>query len=34
MAEFVLPTEAGNIVEYDYWLTSSSNRAMNFIEDF
>ena len=34
MAEFVLPTGTGNNVEYDFWLTSSSNRAINFIEDF
>lgn len=34
MAEFVLPTAVDNNVEYDFWLTSSSNRAINFIEDF
>jgi len=34
MAEFVMPFEEGNKVEYDFWLTSSSNRAIDFIEDF
>lgn len=34
MADFVLPTEADNKVEYDFWMTSSSNRALDFLEDF
>jgi len=34
MAEFVLPTVADNKVNFDFWLTSSSNRALDFIEDF
>jgi hypothetical protein len=34
MAEFVLPTVADNKVSFDFWLTSSSNRALDFLEDF
>jgi hypothetical protein len=34
MADFILPTEADNKVEYDFWMTSSSNRALDFLEDF
>lgn len=34
MAEFVMAFEDGNKVEYDLWMTSSSNRALDFIEDF
>lgn len=34
MAEFVMPFEENNKVEYDFWFTSSSNRAIDFIEDF
>jgi len=34
MAEFVLPTVADNKVNFDFWLTSSSNRALDFLEDF
>lgn len=34
MAEFVMNHESNNKVEYDFWLTSSSNRALDFIEDF
>lgn len=34
MAEFVLPKEADNKVSFDFWLTSSSNRALDFLEDF
>lgn len=34
MAEFVLPNEAGNKVEWDLWMTSSSDRAIDFLEDF
>jgi hypothetical protein len=33
-AEFVLPTVADNKVSFDFWLTSSSNRALDFLEDF
>lgn len=29
-----MPFEEGNKVEYDFWFTSSSNRAIDFIEDF
>lgn len=34
MAEFVMPTNEANKVSYDFWMTSSSNRAIDFIEDF
>lgn len=34
MAEFVLPHVADNKVTFDFWLTSSSNRALDFLEDF
>lgn len=34
MAEFALAYEDGNKVDYDFWMTSSSNRALDFIEDF
>lgn len=34
MAEFVMPTTEDNNVAYDFWFTSSSNRAIDFIEDF
>jgi hypothetical protein len=34
MAEFVLPTQADNKVNFDFWLTSSSNRGLDFLEDF
>lgn len=34
MAEFVMAFEEGNKVEYDFWMTSSSDRSMDFIEDF
>jgi len=34
MAEFVMPFEENNKVSYDFWFTSSSNRAIDFIEDF
>ena len=34
MAEFVLATQADNKVQFDFWMTSSSNRALDFIEDF
>lgn len=29
-----MPFEENNKVEYDFWFTSSSNRAIDFIEDF
>lgn len=32
MAEFVIEKTEG--VEFDYWYTSSSNRALDFLEDF
>lgn len=34
IAEFVMPTTEDNKVAYDFWFTSSSNRAIDFIEDF
>jgi len=34
MAEFVQATGADNKVSLDFWLTSSSNRALDFLEDF
>lgn len=34
MANFVMPTENDNQVDFDFWMTSSSNRAIDFIEDF
>lgn len=34
MAEFHLAYEDGNKVDMDLWMTSSSNRALDFIEDF
>jgi len=34
MAEFVMPFKENNEVSYDFWFTSSSNRAIDFIEDF
>jgi hypothetical protein len=34
MAEFVMNHQSDNKVQYDFWLTSSSNRALDFIEDF
>ena len=34
MAEFVLATESDNKVQFDFWMTSSSNRALDFVEDF
>ena len=33
-AEFVMPYENGNKVEWDFWMTSSSDRAIDFLEDF
>jgi len=34
MAEFDMSHNKNNIVEYDFWLTSSSSRALDFLEDF
>lgn len=33
-AEFVMPYESGNKVDWDFWMTSSSDRALDFLEDF
>ena len=32
MSEFVMPSH--DIVDFDFWFTSSSDRAFNFLEDF
>ena len=32
MAEFIMPEL--DVVKYDFWFTSSSDRALNFLEDF
>ena len=32
MCEFIMPENA--VVKYDFWFTSSSDRALNFLEDF
>lgn len=34
MAEFVMPFEEDNKVTWDFWFTSSSDRALDFLEDF
>lgn len=34
MAEFVMPYEEDNKVSWDFWMTSSSDRALDFLEDF
>lgn len=34
MAEFVMPYSDDDTVKYDFWLTSSNDRALDFIEDF
>lgn len=34
MAEFKMPVNNKNNVKVEYWMSSSSNRAMDFIEDF
>lgn len=34
MAEFVMNQSADNQVSFDFWMTSSSNRALDFLEDF
>lgn len=33
-ADFVMAYEEDNSVNYEFWLTSSSNRAIDFLEDF
>ena len=32
MCEFIMPEN--DVVKYDFWFTSSSDRALNFLEDF
>ena len=32
MCEFIMPES--DTVKYDFWFTSSSDRALNFLEDF
>lgn len=32
--DFVLSTDDTNVVNYDFWFTSSSDRALDFLEDF
>ena len=32
MAEFVMPEH--DVVDLDFWFTSSSDRAIDFLEDF
>lgn len=34
MAEFVMPYTEDDIVDYDFWFTSSNDRALDFLEDF
>lgn len=34
MMEFVMNHTENNIVNYDFWFTSSSDRALDFLEDF
>ena len=34
MADFVMPYNEDDTVHYDFWLTSSSDRALSFLEDF
>jgi len=34
MMEFVMNHTENNIVSYDFWFTSSSDRALDFLEDF
>lgn len=34
MAEFAMNKSTDNQVSYDFWMTSSSNRALDFLEDF
>ena len=32
--DFVLSSDDRNVVDYDFWFTSSSDRALDFLEDF
>lgn len=34
MCEFVMPYNEDDTVSYDFWLTSSNDRALDFLEDF
>lgn len=34
MCEFVMPYSEDDKVSYDFWLTSSNDRALDFLEDF
>lgn len=34
IAEFTMPIQENNKVEWDFWLTSSSDRALDFLENF
>jgi len=34
MAEFVSTFQESGKVNWDFWMTSSSDRAMDFLEDF
>lgn len=34
MVEFVMPYNEDDTISYDLWMTSSSDRALDFIEDF
>jgi len=34
MAEFVLETNEENKVDYEFWMTSGSDRALDFLEDW
>jgi len=34
MMDFIMNHTENNIVNYDFWFTSSSDRALDFLEDF
>jgi hypothetical protein len=34
LCEFVMPYNEDDKVQYEYWFTSSSDRALDFLEDF
>jgi hypothetical protein len=34
MATFEMDKNENNDVKIDFWMTSSSNRALDFLEDF
>lgn len=34
LCEFVMPYTEDDTVKYDFWYTSSSDRALSFLEDF